>query len=87
MVSFPLTNTTSLCQVGFPHKIQADQRLNLNIAGLFPFISQESGFTSLSGVTCLCGDWGKVGWRCLPYAISLLIFYSSLQGDASVISL
>lgn len=35
-----------------PHKIQADQFLNLNIAGLVPLMSQESGLTSLCGIVC-----------------------------------
>ena len=46
--------TMSLYQIAFLPKIQADQHYNLNAAGSVPFVSQEVGVTSLSGVVHTC---------------------------------
>ena len=51
---FPVSYTMSLYQIGFLPRIQADQHYNLNAARLVPFVSQEVGVTSLSGVVHTC---------------------------------
>lgn len=55
---FPVSYTMSLYQIGFLPKIQADQHYNLNVARSFPFISQEVGVASLSGVIHTCVQLG-----------------------------